>query len=400
MAVRRTSRGGRFQGHGRRWALAGGAAVLIGTGALAPVTAGAVVAGADLSVTISHSPDSPVSPSDMTFTVTAHNAGPDTATAAVAALGLQYPIYTRDLPDACRRASNYNSLVCDLGDIASGASASIEIPVQAQGSGLVTVPAAVASDTADPVAANGATNDIVLIRPGPPQADRYITGIFPIILDRPVDQASLTYWAAKWKAENNRYPRHLEKIPAGIMQSNEYRRLQIRALYTKVLGRSADAASLTYWTAKAASGWSYPRIERSLIASNEYLNKHHGTEIQSVFQTVLGRTATSAELSKYAHLTGGLDVLAGALQRTTEGYNLVINAGYHDILGVAPTQFGKYIWQGRLRQGATAETLRAQLLVSGDFLQHYPYTNDDYSYGEPVYDLRATANAAAAAQAG
>ena len=396
MAVRRSARGSRGW---RRWGIALAVVGIAGSGALAPVAAGAVEPSADLSASVSHTPSSPTAPTDVTITITAANAGPDTASGVVAGLGYQYPLELRTVPAGCRRSSSYESVICDLGDIASGASKSVQVVLNARGSGLFTLPAVIASDTADPDTNDLVATDSLLVKAGPSQAVRYIKGIFPAIMNRVPDTATTNYWAAKWKAVNNRYPRKPETVPAGIINSNEYRRIRIRESYQRILGRAADPASLTYWTNKAASGWSFERIDITLLSSREFLrNGDPETYIRKTYLAVFDRQPTVAELAKWKQaLTpnglSGWSVFPRSLLRSTEGYDVIIDKHYQSALGHAPSSLGRYGWQVALRRGVSPEALWAQLFVSSEVLQKYPYTNDDYDegyeYAVPVSSVQA-----------
>lgn len=399
MAVAATGRPARVRW---RWGMALGVVALGATGALSPVRASAVDPGADLSVTVAHQPASAKTGDEITFTVEASNAGPDTATAAVAALGFRYPLELRVVPSGCRRSASYESVVCDLGDLASGASTSIDITLFARGSGLYSVPVAVASDTADPDASNSSATDTVLVKPGPTQAVRYITGIWPIIMERSVDSTSLAYWSARWKAANAVYPRKLEKVPAGIINSNEYRRLRIREAYQRILGRSVDPASLTYWVNKAAGGWSFEAIERTLLTSKEFANKHGDLEaiVRAQYQAILGRQPTGAEIASalsHGNTTPAATRLQN-LQRSTEGYDVVIKRVFQKTVGHDPSPLSRYAALIKLRGGLSPEGLFALQLVSNEVLAKYPYTEDDYTEG-PYYDPPAFAVPVAQVQA-
>jgi len=376
---------------------------LVGSGALAAAPAGAVDPSADLSVGVTHAPDSATAPTTVTFTVTAGNAGPDTAENVVVGLGYQYPLDLVAVPDGCRRSSSYESLVCDLGDIASGANASIDIPLYARGSGLFSLPAAVASDTGDPVAANNTATDSLLVKAGPSQAVRYIRGIFPVIMQRNPNTATTDYWAARWKAANAAYPRKLEQVPLGIMNSNEYRRLRIRESYQRILGRAADPSALTYWNTKLASGWTYERFDTTLLSSREFLrNGDPETYIRKTYLAVLLRQPTPAELNQWkasltATGTAGWSRFPTSLQRSTEGFDVIIKQRYEAAVGNPPPAIARYIWQVGLRNGQTPERLWAQTFVSYDVLKKYPYTDDDYEEEEydavPVSSVQAALDA-------
>lgn len=77
---------------------------------------------ADLSVTVSHDPDSPLSGEPVTFTLTASNAGPDAAATVVAGLSFGYPFSYTAVPSttspACRIAQSQPALIYTLGTLA------------------------------------------------------------------------------------------------------------------------------------------------------------------------------------------------------------------------------------------------------------------------------------------
>ena len=353
------------------------ATAVVGTG---PAQAGAR-ASADLSVGVVHAPDSPETGDDIAFTITATNDGPDTAVDVVAGIALDYPLRWGDLPEGCSASWAGPSVLCELGDVASGTSAVVTVEVHAYGSGLYTVPVAVASPTSDPDSADRVVNDVVLIRRGPSQAERYVSGIFPIILERDPGPSGLAYWSERWKRETFGYPGNPARIPAGIMASDEYRRLRIGKAYEAILGRSADPGGLAAWVARARAGWTYQQIEAQLIGSGEFASSAGGDVVAAMFEAVFQRSPSAAELRQWKQhpaASGPRWFLARAMQKTTAAYDLIIAETYGVTFGTPPDPIGRYVWQLRLRQGFTPEQLWAQLLVSSRFLQDYPYTEDDY----------------------
>jgi hypothetical protein len=369
------------------WGVAA-AATLIGAGALAPVAAGATEPSADLSVQVGHDPSNAKTGDEVTFTITAHNDGPDTAADVLAGLSFQWPLQFIDASDGCSQAPANSSVVCTLGDVASGGDATAEVTVRPMAGGLYTVPVAVSSSTADPDTADRQGSDALIVQKGPTQGERYVAGTYPLLLDRPADAGALAYWGARFKAEMNRYPRHLEKIPAGIMASDEYRRLRIREAYQRILGRPADQGALTYWVARAKAGLPFLRIEQILMGSTEFARKTVGGSTPAVFQAVLGRAPTGDELATWSEAAPG--PLARLLQASVEGRNVIILDLYQSVLGHAPDVFGHYSMLGRLRDGVSPERLWAELLVSWEYLAKFPPTEDDYTYGAPIPDEAVT----------
>ena len=376
-----------FGQQARRLAVVGAVAAGTATWMAAPAGAEVVEPIADLSVDVSHSPSVGQSGTTVTFTVTVTNDGPDAAQNVVAGLGTGYRFEPVALPDGCQRDSEWSSVICDVGELASGASADLEIGLRPYGAGVYTIAAVAASDTLDPDADDLVANETIIVKAGPSQAVRYISGIFPMVLERPADPASLQYWAARWKAENERYPRNLVKIPLGLMNSNEYRRLRIRESYQQILGRTADAPSLAYWVGRAANGTSFEQIDRALLLSSEFARKAPVSTVHSAFQALYGRQPTATEVSTWS--SRPLASLIKFLQTSNEGREVVIADRVQRTLGIAPTPLIRYVWLVRYAQGATTERLWAELLVSYDVLRNYPYTEDDYRDEELVFDMSA-----------
>jgi uncharacterized repeat protein (TIGR01451 family) len=371
----------------RRLAVVGAVAAGTATWAAAPAEAEVVEPIADLSVGVSHSPSTGQTGVVMTFTITVDNAGPDAAQNVVAGLSTGYRFQPVELPDGCSRDSEWSSVICDVGELPAGETATLAIGLRPYGAGVYTLPAVAASDTLDPDDDDLVESETVIVKKGPSQAERYIAGIFPMILERPADPAALDYWVTRWKAENQRYQRDLAKIPLGIMNSNEYRRLRIRESYQQILGRAADAPSLTYWVNRAAKGLTFDQIDRALLLSPEFARKAPVSTVHSAFQALYGRQPTAAEVSTWS--SRPLASLVRFLQTSVEGRSVVIRDRALQTLGEEPSALLRYVWLVRYAQGATTERLWAELLVSYDVLRDYPYTEDDYADEELIFDLSA-----------
>jgi uncharacterized repeat protein (TIGR01451 family) len=125
-----------------------------------------VTPGADLSLTKTDSPDPVAVGEPLTYTLSAHNAGPSSAT------GVQV---TDDLPagvtfesttpsqGACQEAGG--TVTCALGTLASGESATVEIQVRPQSEGLLSNTATVSSDVFDPTSSNDSATAGTIVNP-------------------------------------------------------------------------------------------------------------------------------------------------------------------------------------------------------------------------------------------
>jgi len=120
------------------------------TGPTAQIT---VESGADLSITKSDSPDPVFVGNDLTYTLTASNAGPETASNVVVTDALPADVTFKSAsPSSCTESGG--TVTCDLGDMAADTDVSMTIVVTADSVGTVTNTATVSSDTADPDTSN------------------------------------------------------------------------------------------------------------------------------------------------------------------------------------------------------------------------------------------------------
>ncbi len=387
--TRSTTRGGPARPRARRRALAAvGLAAALGATTLAPAAARAADPSADLSVTVTHSPSSGRSAVPFSVTITASNAGPDPAADVVAGIAFQYPLDRHQLPPSCTANERSNSVICQLGTIASGGTASATLEVLPYASGVFVIPVAVASPTPDPDTADRASTDTIIVERGPSLGQRYVAGEYPKLLGRPARTAELAFWGPRFERAYFFGEPPLASIPYDIINSNEYRRIRIRESFTRILGRTASAADLTYWVPRAASA-TYERLDRTLIDSREFATRNGADVPGGIYQAVLGRTPTSAERSRVqAQLAAGTprSKVAGDLQLSNEGLNRLVADRFQLVVGRAPLAIDRLAWSSAIRRGVAPEVLVAQLFVSNEVRDQYPVTDDDYP-DEGEYDF-------------
>lgn len=373
----------------RRRLISVAALVVLATGAqawLAPAASAAPVDpdSADLSVTVDHAPSAPFTGSPLTFTVTATNAGPGAAVAVVAGLSLAYPFRYAPAPGpsaaACNLAQETSAVLCSVGTIPAGGSASVQVVVTPFAAGVFPVPVAVASDTPDPDTADRATTDTVLVQQGPTQIDRAVGGIYDQVLDRAPTARETRYWADAWLRSlwERRY-----RVPLAIISGSESRRRRVVEAFPRLLGRPASAADVSAWSARLAGGLTFERFEATLVGSGEFARRHPGrtATIQAAFGAILGRRATAPELADWtARVSRGTTVgqLAAALANSTEGRDRVMVRRFRDALGRPPANFDRFFWFSALNEGSTADIEWAKLLVSDNYLSQFPPTSGPY----------------------
>ena len=126
----------------------------------------AVDSAADLSLTKSDSPDPVPVGGLLTYTLTAHNAGPSTATGVNVTddlpAGVTFDSATTS-QGSCSQASG--TVTCPLGTLASGANATVTIRVRPQSAGSITNTASVSSDIFEPNPSDNSTSAETTVNP-------------------------------------------------------------------------------------------------------------------------------------------------------------------------------------------------------------------------------------------
>ena len=121
--------------------------------------------GADLSITMSDSPDPVTVGSDVTYTLSVTNSGPNDATG----------VTLTDTPPASASAtpsqgtcSGTGPVSCDLGSLVSGASATVAITVTPTAAGTITNGANVSANESDPLPGNNSASESTTVNSPPP----------------------------------------------------------------------------------------------------------------------------------------------------------------------------------------------------------------------------------------
>ena len=118
---------------------------------------------ADLSLTLTDSPDPATIRGDLTYTATIANGGPATATGVTLVADLPVDAtFVSATGAACTRAGKAKAdgtLTCDAGTLAAGSSTTIAILVHPARAGTLTLAARVRADQPDPAGANNSATE-------------------------------------------------------------------------------------------------------------------------------------------------------------------------------------------------------------------------------------------------
>jgi subtilisin family serine protease len=114
-------------------------------------------ARADVSVTLDAAPDPVLPGADLVYTLTVANAGPQSATAVVAALSLPAAESLKFLPSGCTGTGT--AVNCAVAELAAGASVQFAITATVNAAGTLVAQAEVTAATPDVIASNNAGSD-------------------------------------------------------------------------------------------------------------------------------------------------------------------------------------------------------------------------------------------------
>jgi len=349
---------------------------LLAVGTLTPTPASAQSTVADLSVTVSHSPSAPETGDEVTFTITATNAGP--ATAVDVAVGFAHSYYWRHTSstEGCELNGEQTSVICPVGSIAAGSSTTVAITTVPLLSGVHVLPAVVASETADPDLDDRSDDAVILVARGPSLVQRVVAEVYRQVLGREGSAGEIAYWAGR--VEDPFWLRSHE-VPLAIISSPESARRRVAASYEQLLGRQASGTDLAYWADRLVGGMPFQTFEAHVMGSAEFARRHGPAAdlvAGAVYQHVVGRGPSSAEVVAWTDsLEAGADVtgLAAWLRRTNEGRIEFLGSHMQEVLGREPHDFDRLVWYGRLNEGATLDELWADLFTHGEFLERFPY---------------------------
>jgi len=365
---------------------------VLGLQAVAASSAGATAPAADLSVTLTHTPGSPLTGVPVTFHLTATNAGPGTAQGVVAGFTFTYPFRYVVPPGpsnpVCRVSGEGSSAVCVFGNIAPGQSASASVTLTPYTSGVFVLQAAVSSDTPDPDLADRATTDTVIVQQGPTQLESAVAGMYRLVLGRAPSSKELRFWATSLTSAPylTRY-----RVPLAIMSGGESRTRRVRDAYARLLHRPAGSKDVALWSSRLAHGLTVEDFEANLVGSSEFLGRGASptTKVAKVFQAILGRKATAGDVATWTRrLASGTSSaeMARAVAHTGEGRVRVMNARYRASVHRVANPLEKMQWLANVSRGSTADREWAALLTTSTYVEQFPavYDNGSCCYAVPV----------------
>lgn len=197
----------------------------------------------------------------------------------------------------------------------------------------------------------------------------YVAAVYQDVLGRAPDANGLAYWT---KLLDQGTP--ISSVAEAIAHSDEYYAdFVIKPDYLKLLGRAADDAGVKYWTTQMDAGLTDQQLEADLVSSSEFYQSaggNHADWLNAVYKLLLGRTPDAAGLSYWLNqLSSGesLSSVADSIAGSTENNTQLITDDYFQYLGRAPDSAGLGYWLGQFGDGRSNEDVIAGFTGSQEY---------------------------------
>jgi len=174
-----------------------------------------------------------------------------------------------------------------------------------------------------------------------------VNGLYDLILGRQPAAAEQSYWISQLQGGVS-----LASVADRFLTSPEYGTILVNSYYQNFLGRAADSAGLAGWTAAVTAGADLTTLTVGFTGSVEYqaLYPANADFVQSLYEHVLGRQGTNAEVGSWVQmLAGGTSRNAVALAFATSSESLTASVeGFYESLLQRPVDpVGLSYWVGQ-----------------------------------------------------
>jgi hypothetical protein len=162
-------------------------------------------------------------------------------------------------------------------------------------------------------------------------------------------------------------------VASQILSSNEPYTNLISHLYQELLGRAPDASGQGFMLNDLQTNGMSARLVADIIGSSEYFGLHGNNNtqwVQSIYQNLLGRPATDAEVqSILGSLSSGTSLATAATQFTTSAayQQNFIRGIYNFYLRRSPTTVEKDAGVAMMQANSTDAQVVAQILSSNEY---------------------------------
>jgi hypothetical protein len=215
-----------------------------------------------------------------------------------------------------------------------------------------------AGDTTTPVAGSGPSND------------RWINQIYIDLLGRTADAAGLSSLGGLLTGGATR-----SNVAFTVLTSTEYRQRLLTSFYSTFLHRTPSAPELNFWMPAFAANLSDEQIEAQFLASPEYFALAGGTNagwVTNVFNDVLGRAPSSAEVASFSALLGSSSRMTVGLNVLTSNESVTrrVQQYYTRFLHRSPSGAEAAVFVAAIVGGTSDENVIALMLGADEYFNY------------------------------
>ncbi len=203
-----------------------------------------------------------------------------------------------------------------------------------------------------------------------PSNDRWVNQIFIDLLGRTADAGSLSSYSTLLGGGTPR-----TTVALSVLTSDEYRNRLMTSFYATFLHRTPSAPELSFWLPAFAANLSDEQIEAQLVASPEYFALSGGTNagwITRIFNDVLGRTPSAAETATYSGFLGSSSRVTVGLSilKSSEAVNRRVQQYYSGFLRRNATAAEAGALVPAILGGVSDEQVIAQILDADEYFNY------------------------------
>jgi hypothetical protein len=193
---------------------------------------------------------------------------------------------------------------------------------------------------------------------------QFINSVYTSVLGRTVDPASIANWLAYLQSGGSR-----QNLAASVWNSAEHRGDEITALYQAILGTTPSQATVNAYINMFNSGASEFAVEAAIAGSSQGTALYPTTAafVNELYEVAMGRTADPSEQATWAAFTGSRTALAQAILTLPEALTDVIQQTYSQLLNRAASSSEVNQWVAQLQSGGSLATLVSSLFSSAQF---------------------------------
>jgi hypothetical protein len=194
----------------------------------------------------------------------------------------------------------------------------------------------------------------------------FVSALYSTLLGRTAEIAGLEFWIDLLHGGATR-----QQIAEGVWESAEHRGLEVDQFYATYLHRAADASGRAFWVHELLGGLSESQVAEGFLTSAEYRQAHPGTDayLTGLYADVLGRAPDAAGLDHWeAAAQGGLSPaqLADAFLGSREADGRRVDGYYRDYLGRDADAAGAQAWLSLLQSGQLSPAQVAEAFLASD----------------------------------